>query len=246
MKTREFVAGETLYAPGEAPEHAFLVRSGEVHLWTTEADGAVSERTISRGEIFGLGRLVTGGAREETAQVALDARLVLIDRAWLLEVLDAPEGPLAGMIRALVDTVQRAERVSLRDAAQMRAPVKLWLRPAGKRVAAQIGEDGLVIRTLPFRVGRRREGVPSTDGALVDLSLTDAKPYHLSRRHFTLSWNGDSAVVVDETSYHGTVVNGTRIGIGSESSIAVLHEGDNYVYAGRHSSPFRFVLTVGD
>jgi len=124
------------------------------------------------------------------------------------------------------------------------AGYSIRVMPASEEAARQLGDRGLSVGGFPFQVGRQpTKGEPPPVG-LLDLSLLDAKPFNLSRRHFVIEAGPGSPFVRDVGSHLGTIVNGAKIGGAEPIWTASLDLGENSVIAGRESSPFAFTMTV--
>ncbi len=75
----------------------------------------------------------------------------------------------------------------------------------------------LSIDSLPFRVGRSEH-----------CNLVIPHP-QVSREHASIEWNGSNYVLRDQSSRHGTFVNGVRV------TSVILHAGDSIALGSRHT-----------
>lgn len=101
------------------------------------------------------------------------------------------------------------------------------------------------IEKFPFRIGRRYFGREASVFSSNDLFLPDHQPYHISRSHCCIDWDGETVLVRDRGSTLGTFVNGELIGKESGKLMQPLHAGENTLILGDPESPFVFRVEVG-
>jgi CRP-like cAMP-binding protein len=262
VTTRKFSAGGTIYRRGDAAASAFEVRDGRVRLTWPREGGPELPTVLGRGQVFGAAELISGAARAATAEALGEAVVDELGRDELARLCaDDPEFARA-MFQPAFERLRRDEDAARAQAAIVTPPPveivpprpaepfvlsELRLKPAAREVSRQMNADGIRIASLPFHVGRRSvRGLPADDGgdAPIDLTLEDARPYSLSRRHFAIEGHNGGYIVRDCNSHYGTIVNGSPIGAGMMDSIAPLVRGENRIVAGRSISPFRFTLTL--
>jgi pSer/pThr/pTyr-binding forkhead associated (FHA) protein len=115
---------------------------------------------------------------------------------------------------------------------------------AAPEVETQIGTDGVIVKKLPFRVGRRKDPGETGRAAQANLALNAPGSGQLARQHFALEDRDGRLVVRDLESDLGTLVNGRRIAGFERSDVADLNFGDNKIQAGGSESPYRFHVIV--
>jgi hypothetical protein len=120
--------------------------------------------------------------------------------------------------------------------------LRLWL--AHPTLGDAWPAEGLLLRRLPFVVGRMPEDDVSAPRNHVDLQLPDRRPYLLSRVHFCVLEYRSRLAVMDTDSQLGTYVNGTPIGRRGTHNHAFLVQGTNLIEIARRDSRFRFTLEV--
>lgn len=141
------------------------------------------------------------------------------------------------------------------------------LLPQTDYLKKHLPADGIAIATSPFIVGReetdgerslllsrglnerrksgdRRQDAhldPETGRPRAHLTLQDAKPYRLSRIHFSIQkLNDGSFIVRDLGSALGTRVNDEYLGVEFAQDFTKLQAGENEIVAGGRKSPFVF------
>lgn len=114
----------------------------------------------------------------------------------------------------------------------------------GRRLKSAVGADEVYVRQLPFRIGRAASGEGKDTYGDVHLAIEDARPFNLSRRHFSIEEEDGALVVRDSGSYHGTTLNGQILGGEGRPLSAPLMTGESELVAGRPDSPFRFRILV--
>lgn len=255
IETLTFAAGETLIAPGSAPDDAFVVLSGSV---CVEDAADAPPLIVGPGEVVGDLDLLLGQPHS-AAVVALEpVAAVRLTRLHLASALQGAHAgstlqmrdALTGLARRLTERhavrpqPARPATGSFRDATANSFWTALDFRAEGGVLARQVGHQRLAPSDLPFTIGRkpgRRESAPDRP---VDFVIADEKPYNLSRRHFAFDVQDGAPIVRDTGSLLGTLVNGERIGAGRPSNVAPLQAGDNRIVAGAADSPIRFVVTI--
>jgi hypothetical protein len=118
---------------------------------------------------------------------------------------------------------------------------------SGLTPAAEAGflpARALRLARLPFRIGRIPVAGETQPLEVNDLQLSDTKPFHVSRNHFTIERGPDGVQVRDRGSYVGTIVNSLQVGGDRRVGTAPLAVGENEVVAGSPNSPFRFRVVV--
>ena len=111
-------------------------------------------------------------------------------------------------------------------------------------VVRQVGERGIGIEQLPFRVGRimtpNRPPSIRPDG----LALHPGNDASLSPEHFAVEKRDGGLIVRDLGSYLGTLANGRYLSRFSQEATAPLYFGVNEVIAGTKDSPFQFRIVI--
>ena len=120
----------------------------------------------------------------------------------------------------------------------------LRLLPGSPAVESQIGQNGLEVKALPFRVGRR--ALPGEPARIdpAELSLQAGETFHLAAQHFAIEDREGHLVVRDLGSALGTLINETRIAEFEEGLVAPLRIGANEIQTGGAESRFRFTPLV--
>ncbi|MDA0702897.1 MAG: cyclic nucleotide-binding domain-containing protein [Proteobacteria bacterium] len=265
MRELHFEPHELIYRAGDTADSAFIIKRGDVEI-ATLGSTARPER-LGPGTVFGQVAIMLDQPRQRTARALSDVVVLAIPRADFLrafnERYDVVEPFLRRLFATLHDAASLAERgapvpsqlsaemVTTNDpvpagvaATSAEAGYSIRIMAASEEAARHLGDKGLLVESLPFRVGRQPTKGESPPVGLLDLSLLDAKPFNLSRRHFVIEAGPDSPFVRDVGSHLGTIVNSAKIGGAEPIRTAPLGPGENSVIAGRESSPFAFTITV--
>lgn len=111
-------------------------------------------------------------------------------------------------------------------------------------LTSQLPPQGIDIHTFPFSVGRARDALEDNPGELVDLPLTDQRPFWIARVQFTLLRDHDGIRLIDASSIYGNLVNGIAIGPGTDLDSVLLENGSNTIQMGDHTSPYVLTMTI--
>lgn len=266
MRELHFEPHELIYRAGDAADSAFIIKQGDVEIATD--DSAAQPERLGPGAVFGQVAVMIGQPRRRTARALSDVVVLAIQRTDFLRAFNDRYGVVEPFLRRLFATLHDAETLAEQGApppsqlsAEMERVVEpaptdaatigtetgysIRMIPASEELVRQLGDRGLAVEALPFRVGRQPTKGESPPIGILDLSLLDAKPFNLSRRHFVIEAGPDSPFVRDIGSHLGTIVNGAKIGGSEAVRTAPLDRGENIVIAGRDGSPFAFTITVG-
>lgn len=248
MTERIFPAGATVYAQDAASEFVYVIRSGTARVVRRDDAGEHVIAELGAGDVFGEMAAITGRPHLATVTVTSEMTADEIARAVFLRRLSESPGIALAILRKTADRL-RATDLKLADVRKIEPVIwaEMRLMPLTDTAARQMPPGGLVIRNLPFRVGRRAakgEHPPQMKVEPVHLILEDAVPYQLNREHFVIEDSAMGPVLRDCGSQHGTIVNGTELGGVHRHLSTSLHEGVNEIVAGIEASPFRFSLTV--
>lgn len=127
--------------------------------------------------------------------------------------------------------------------------------PSLFHVTVQLALDDIrgrdqVIERIPegqsLCLGRYSRSSPERDQGKRKIQLIDREPYNVSRLHCKIEVVEGGVLVRDCQSHLGTWVNGTRIGVGAASMVALLKEGRSEIILGNLQSPHRIGVAVAN
>ncbi|RMD60595.1 MAG: FHA domain-containing protein [Alphaproteobacteria bacterium] len=250
MQERHIDAGQTIYHEGDAGDAVYIITEGRVEvLRTTGDDEEVRLAILDKGAIFGEMAVLRDKPRSTHTRALTPTTLIVLPRDVFLSTFHN-DNPLAlQVLRALCERLAQVdqklvEHHVIAEPATISEIDKIHLIGASPEVEVQIGTDGLVISSLPFRVGRHimPGEPPHVDGA--ELSLYAKRAGSISPLHFAIEEQGENLAVRDLQSHLGTIVNGMRVAHFEVMQSAPLHFGENLVVAGPLDSIFRFHIIV--
>ncbi|MFM7119555.1 MAG: cyclic nucleotide-binding domain-containing protein, partial [Gammaproteobacteria bacterium] len=93
--TRVVAEGDLLYREGDYATTFFTIVEGEVTLSSDESDQP--ERTLTRGQFFGEGSLISGRPRQETARAGRNCILVATPRRIMVKLFNSNEDVRIGV-----------------------------------------------------------------------------------------------------------------------------------------------------
>jgi CRP/FNR family transcriptional regulator, cyclic AMP receptor protein len=250
MERLRFAAGATIFAEGDASDHAYLIRSGRVEIVKHTAHGSVRLAVLGEGDIVGEMGLLEERPRSATARALEPVVVDSIAQADFTYVLAHEPEQAIELLRALVERLRTMNQL----VAEVATPTgvgtipQVVLLPSSPKTRAFMPEDGIRVIRFPFRVGRAAENREASVLAFNDLALPDGPPYVLAPSHFALELGADGVVVRDRGSRHGTIVDGTRIGALARMDAVPLAPGEHEIVAATgplsRESPFCFTAIV--
>lgn len=247
MKERTYQAGEAVFAQGAPSDNVYVIKSGTVDIVRRDESGEHVIAQLSTGAVFGEMAAIASQPHLATARAA---GLLIVDEIprenFLHDLAGKPDMALP-ILRAVVE---RLRSTDLRLVAGGDAGPVVWaemrLHPLGDLVARQMPPGGLVIRNLPFRVGRRphRDESPERGIGPVHLILVDDDLALVALDHFVIEDAAMGPILRDCGSRHGTIVNGIQLGGAHRHLSTPLRLGTNRVTIGTPGSPFDFEISV--
>ena len=248
MAERLFPSGATVYAQDTASQFVYVIQSGAARVVRRDDAGEHVIAELAAGDVFGEMAAIADRPHMASVTATSDLTVDEIPREAFLRRLSESPGIALAILRKVVERLRAAD-LKLADVRKIEpvAWAEMRLKPLTESAARQMPPGGLVIRNLPFRVGRKAakgEHAPLMKVEPVHLILDDAAPYQLNREHFVIEDSAMGPVLRDCGSQRGTIVNGTELGGVHRHLSTPLHEGANEIVAGGEESPFRFSLAV--
>ncbi|GBD44222.1 putative ABC transporter ATP-binding protein [bacterium HR40] len=247
----ELQAGALLFSENEPSDHVAFLLSGEVEVFRTLGAHEVVLAVLGPGEYVGEMGVLEGRRRAASVRARSDVRVRFLDRQeFVSRVVREPELARELLLR-LSERLRRTDErlVALVEthkgrqvAAANRPEIRLF--PGTPELARWIPPEGLLLRRLPFTVGRRPAPDERAPEEGVDLALPDGRPYRLSRRHFAIVLEADGVYLVDRDSRLGTIVDELPLGEIFARTRTRLGPGEHEVVAGGLRSPWRFRIRV--
>jgi CRP/FNR family transcriptional regulator, cyclic AMP receptor protein len=107
VRTRDFAAGETIFAIGSPGDSMMIVLRGTVQISVTSPKGQQHVAAIlSAGEIFGEIAFLDGRARLADAIAITDCSLAIVDRHDLLAFLEQNPGAWQNIVSVLCERLR--------------------------------------------------------------------------------------------------------------------------------------------
>lgn len=258
MRELKFKSGAVIYREGDPSDYVYIIREGQVEVTRKTDDLPTVLATLGGGQIFGEMGVIRGHQRSTTTCAVGAVTLVAISREKFLGAFDMENPIVLPILRMLCERLSNAgpqmvdgnqvdgNQVDVNQPSGVTpdAVKRIRILPASHQVETQIGADGVLIKKIPFRVGRRvEEGEPALKTPS-HLALVAQDPHHLSPEHFVVEAENGYVVVRDMGSYLGTLVNGERIASFEHSVVAGLRFGENRIVTGGTESPYEFMLVI--
>ncbi len=249
MDEREVKAGEILFREGEPSDSVYLILGGEVEVLREADDRQIRLGTRRAGQIVGEMGVIRDHPRSATIRVVRDARVSRIAKDQFLAAFGGKDKLALRILKMLCERLGDADRrigegALPEDGLRLDEVGEMRLLPGSPAVESQIGQDGVDVESLPFRVGRRVVPGAHTRIDPLALSLQAGETFHLAAQHYAIEDREGRLVLRDLGSPLGTLVNGARVAEFEEGPIAPLRFGANEIQAGGAESRYRFTLLV--
>jgi CRP-like cAMP-binding protein len=249
MQERRVAPDTVIYREGEPSPEVYLIQAGEVEV-LRHADGrTIRLARLGAGQIFGEMGVIRDKPRSTTVRAVSEVKLLALPRDKFLETFSTANPMALKVLRSLCERLRNADSqiagaAAPSDPARADRVARIRLLAATRALAAQIGDEGVEVASLPFALGRRTLSGEDASDIAPELALATKDHHQLSPLHFAIEDDNGYLVVRDLGSHLGTMVNGTRIAEFENESVAELHFGANEVQTGGVDSPFRFDIIV--
>lgn len=255
--------GTVVFRENEPGSEAYIIVSGTVEIFR---DGPAGRKILARlgpGQVFGEMALILEKPRGASVVALEDTVLRRVPAEVFCRLLSASSKKMAPLMRVLFERLRTmnarviyegpaAPTAKPAGKAKSKAPagpmkVRLVGLTAESERALEEAGGVSVIKTFPFKIGRKAGSLFSGLMDQNDLHVADQEPFQVSRNHCSinkLSPDDDRCFVQDRGSHLGTVVNGLRIGGSLDLQEAELVYGRNELILGSDDSPYRFEIAV--
>jgi len=249
MKETPYPAGATVYREGDASDCAYVIAEGEIEVVRAAGETAVPLAILRAGQIFGEVGIIRNRPRSTTTRAVSDATLVVITREDFDKAFGGDNSLALTILRMLCerlsDVTQKVFEGQVHaETVAASAVTEIRLMPGSPAVESQIGRDGILIETLPFRVGRRAVAGDAGSRTDAELLLRTTKPYEMAPEHFIIESRDGALYLRDLGSVLGTLVNGVRVASFEQNDSVPLKPGINHVVAGGIDSSITFNLVI--
>lgn len=248
MKQVTFKVGALIYREGDDSDAVHFITKGRVEVSRLAEGYETTLAVLGRGQIFGESGVIRGVKRSTTVRADTDVTLQSIPKDKFLDAFSL-ENPLAlSLLRMLCQRLSDVDRQvsgdTVKEPAEIKRIEQVRLLPASETVQKQIGNDGILIGKIPYRVGRRANiGDPPLRTAETLYLRTDDS-YQLSPEQFAIEQRDGHLIAHDLGSHLGTLVNGVRLARFEHGMTAGLHFGENTIQSGGIKSPYHFTLFI--
>jgi len=246
MNEITFGAGEEIIQENELGGSAYLIISGSVEVSRIKDETRTILAVLEAGQLFGEMALVDEKPRSATITALEDCAVLEITRDTMMHAIKKSPEMVQSMVAMLVDRVRGLDQALLLNGVEMSQAAigSVTLSGANQRTAAELGETQIVLKSFPFRVGRKSSKTGLFSLHPRHLLLEDHPPYSVSRNHFSITRCHEDIFVVDEGSTVGTLVNGTRIGGPTPLREVRCDQEQNLIVIGNSETSHQLQLTI--
>lgn len=243
-------AGETIYKEGDEADAVYLIEDGAVEVSRIAANKAVRLAVFGKGEIFGESGVIHDKPRSTTMRALMDCQVLKVPKEQFFTMFGDNNPMGLPLLKMLTERLEKMDERLLsggkikRHRALLAKVGAIRILPMTDHLGRQIGDDGISLSELPFRIGRRpvRSDAPILSNTMLLLHSTHDQG--LSPDHLELEKRDGYLIARDLGSHLGTIVNGEHLSRFGYEATAGLYMGINDVIAGPKDSPFRFRIMV--
>ena len=97
-----FPAGSVIFDIGDAADETYLIKSGEVELYTPlEEDGEMEINYLKHGQVFGEFALASSAPRTDRAKALIETECIVVNQKGLLAKVEQGDPFIAALFRIL-------------------------------------------------------------------------------------------------------------------------------------------------
>lgn len=241
-----------IFYEGDQSDEVFVIRSGFVEILkkSDEDDELIKIATCHVGEIIGEMGVIRNEPRSTSVRASGRVEVLGMTGDEFLSAFNTENDLAMKVLKMLckriadinADLVAKQPLLAAAMASEMGT---IRILPESSEVSQWIGNEGIKINKLPYKVGRRPLEKEATKTGADYLSLHYSNSHHISIAHFVIDEDPNGVLVVRDLQSHlGTTLNDERISRFDEFYEAPLRMGPNLVIAGGENSPFRFTILV--
>jgi CRP-like cAMP-binding protein len=135
---RQVAAGDVLFRQGDVADRLFVVLSGGLRVWVTEASGEVLDlATVGPGGYVGEIALLDGGPRSASVACAQSSELFTLDRPAFLRLMQSSPELLSQVFGTLTRTVRTSTERLVQQRMEQRA-IKAEMEVARHRALTEM------------------------------------------------------------------------------------------------------------
>lgn len=246
-------AGQVIFREGEQSDCAYIIVSGRVEIYKRVERGTVLLAELGQGEIFGEMGIISEQPRSAYASAAADTVLKKISREYLAQTLQGQPEEIVLIMKTLMERLRESSQKltdmvnyqtasQVEDTSGVKDVKRVSIYPLTDVMKNMMDPKGLVITSLPFRVGALPAGEEPNPLDWNNLFISGGDATMISRNHFSIQRGAEGLFIMDRGSKTGTIVNKQAIGGESQKYKATLTFGDNMITAGTEDSPYRFLV----
>ncbi len=244
-----FKKGEYIFREGEPSEKIYQILEGSVEILKKNNGEDVVIAIAKEDDIIGELGIIQDRLRESSVIVKEDVKLREIDPR-IFDTLAEEENyrDIMLIISSLAEHVRefgnKLIEFGIANTSDKKKDVfNIIFRPVSKNAINSFGDyDKLVIKKLPYTVGRFSRRKTDRIFHKNDFYLLNNHPFTISRNHFVLKEKDGEIYFMDNGSKLGSIVNGEKV---NKHNISVkLKEGINEVILGPRNDNFIYELVV--
>ena len=248
-RTVVFKKGTYIFRKGEPSEKIYQILSGSAEIVKTKGEEKIVIAVAKEGDIIGELGIIQDRERESSVIAIEDVELREIDPR-IFDILAEEENyhDIMLIISSLAEHVREFgnKLVEFGITATSQNNKNLYdiiFRPISKNAILSFGDfEKLVIKKLPFRIGRFSRRKTDRIFHKNDFYLLNNYPYTISRNHFVIDEKDGEIYFKDNGSKLGSIVNGKKVNKYNPS--IKLKNGINEIILGPVKDDFIYELIV--
>ncbi len=263
MTELRYQNGDMLFREGDPSTFAVRIVSGELEVLREVEGQMLSLGIIETGEWLGEMGVIENRPRIGSARAIGDVTVEFVDKQDFLRRISEDKDLAYDLILRLSERLTERVRASFgpigrpvptavitetspSEAEPASPEPEISLTADSEGLLEEMSPEGLCITSFPFIVGRELGYNEPPPPYMIDLAIEDARPYRISRQHFSIEETDGSFQVRDLDSHLGTWVDGQLLGTDFGRDSKILLPGEHRIVAGGTDSPYRFRVVVPD
>jgi len=256
INLQEFDKDEVIIKENDIDESLYLIESGKVQVYKKSDKGEIILAYLTSGSFFGEMALIDEKPRSASIRAHEKTLVKVFHRKDFLQVINDDQDLAIKFLNGIFSRLRDANSKTQNIINQSEFVSSTTLEEIDKPISLELTIEGLndtSINALPenpirilvdsssFNIGRKSSDPFSNN----QLSLSDIKPFQISRNHFCFQIENNKIAVYDIGSSLGLVLNDNKLGgVSGNSGPSYLNDNENILVIGNEKSSYKYKLNI--